>query len=91
MTKAELLDGLVQATDLSKKDINTVLDALVLAISHAVSCGQEVSIPDLGKFTRVEKSARMGRNPKTGEALEIAAKKAPIFKAAKAFKEMVNQ
>ena len=91
MTKAELLDVLANKTSLSKTHIDSVLYALSWAIQNEVADGGEVTLPNIGKFVRVEKAARTGRNPKTGESIEIAARKAPTFKPAKAFKDIVNK
>lgn len=91
MTKAELLDVISRKTSLNKTQINSVLDALSWAIQNEVADGGEATLPDIGKFVRVEKAARTGRNPATGKSIEIAAKKVPTFKAAKAFKDIVNK
>ena len=91
MTKAELLDVISSKTLVSKTHIDSVLYALSWAIQNEVADGGEVTLPNIGKFVRVDKAARTGRNPSTGEAIEIAAKKVPTFKAAKAFKDIVNK
>ncbi|MEM8602632.1 MAG: HU family DNA-binding protein [Cyanobacteria bacterium P01_H01_bin.121] len=90
MNKAQLVDEISERTGLSKKDITKVIDALVSAIMQAVSNGDKVGLVGFGTFERRERSARTGRNPKTGEPIEISASSVPVFKAGKQFKETVN-
>jgi DNA-binding protein HU-beta len=66
------------------------LNALVTTIHDTLRAGDELSIADLGKFSVADKAARTGRNPATGEAIKIAAKKSPKFSAAKALKDATN-
>ena len=91
MNKSELITAISERGDLQKAQADRAVKALIEVIHEQVASGNEVSLPDLGKFVRVEKSARAGRNPITGEAMEIAARKSPAFKAAKAFKDIVNK
>ena len=76
--------------DLSKAAAGRTLDALLSAISGALSGGGTVTITGFGTFSVSNRAARMGRNPQTGEALHIAASKSPKFKAGKALKDAVN-
>ena len=90
MTKKELVAAMAEKTELTKKDTELLLNALVEVVSEALSNGDEVALSGFGKFEVRERAARTGRNPQTGETIEIAATKAPAFKAAKALKEAVN-
>ncbi|MHB8249226.1 MAG: HU family DNA-binding protein [Acidithiobacillus sp.] len=74
---------------LTKKDARIIVDALVGRIGKSLSEGHEVSIFRIGKFQVMEKPARKGRNPKTGESVEIPAKKVVRFKAARALKDAI--
>lgn len=90
MTKKELVAAMAEKTELTKKDTELLLNALVEVVSEALANGDEVALSGFGKFEVRERAARTGRNPQTGEIIEIAATKAPAFKAAKALKEAVN-
>ena len=90
MNKNELISKVAEVSGFTKKDTGIVVDAVVSAITEAVASGDKVSIVGFGTFEATERAARMGRNPKTGEPLEIAASKAPKFKAGKALKDLVN-
>ena len=72
------------------KDTAIFVDATIKAIQDAVVAGDKVSIVGFGTFETTERAARMGRNPQTGEDMEIPASKAPKFKAGKAFKDAVK-
>jgi len=86
MTKAQIMTELAAATCMSKKDVVAVLDNLVqLAYKEAKKCG--FTLPGLGKLIVVNRSARWGRNPATGEKIKIKAKKALKFRVAKAAKD----
>ena len=89
MKKDELVSAIAESTDLSKADADRALKAAVDAITGAVASGDKVQIPGLGTFEPRERSAREGRNPQTGETIQIAATTAPGFKAATAFKDAV--
>jgi len=90
MTKKELVAAMAEKTEMTKKDTELLLNALVEVVSGALANGEEVALSGFGKFEVRERAARSGRNPQTGEAIEIAASKVPAFKAAKALKETVN-
>jgi DNA-binding protein HU-beta len=89
MTKSQLVMKLAEASELSKKQADTVLQALVEITVSAVRKGDPVKIPGLGTFRKVQTKARMGRNPQTGEAIKIPARKKARFTVAKTFKESV--
>jgi DNA-binding protein HU-beta len=90
MNKADLIDSVAEAADLSKAQAGRAVDALVDAISGALKNGDQVSIIGFGSFLVRHREARKGRNPKTGEQIDIAASNAPAFKAGKALKDAVN-
>ena len=89
MTKSQLVQKLAEATELSKKQADTTLQALVDLTVGTVKKGEPVKIPGLGTFRKVQTKARMGRNPQTGEAIKIPARKKVRFSVAKTFKESV--
>ncbi|AGW12812.1 HU family DNA-binding protein [Megalodesulfovibrio gigas] len=91
MTKAELIDAIALSTgDLNKAAIGQVLDTLAKVAGEALARGEDVPLPGIGKLEVRERAARTGRNPKTGEALEIAAHKAVGFKPSGTLKGAVN-
>ncbi|BAN69283.1 HU family DNA-binding protein [endosymbiont of unidentified scaly snail isolate Monju] len=90
MNKTELIEAMADAADISKAAAGRALDGMIDAITQAIKSGDSVSIIGFGTFTLRERAARKGRNPKTGETIEIAASKSPAFKAGKAFKDAVN-
>ncbi len=90
MNKGELVDAIASSTELPKKDADTILSALVEAIMEAVAAGDKVTLVGFGSFERRERSAREGRNPQTGETLQIAATRVPAFSSGKLFKERVS-
>jgi len=87
MTKAQTIEYLVQKTELNKKDISKVLDELATLAYAEASRG--FTVPGLGKLVVVDRAARMGRNPKTGEAIQIPAKRAVKFRLSKEAKDGV--
>ena len=89
MTKSQLVLKLAEASELSKKQADTVLQALVEITVSSVRKGDPVKIPGLGTWRKVQTKARMGRNPQTGEAIKIPARKKARFTVAKTFKESV--
>ena len=90
MNKNELISKVAEKSGFTKKDTGVVIDALVTAITDAVASGDKVQLVGFGTFEAVERAARTGRNPQTGETMTIAASKAPKFKAGKAFKDAVK-
>ncbi len=90
MNKSELVDQLASAVDLPKNTANKVLDALISTITQTLASGEEVALVGFGSFVVKVRPARTGRNPKTGEALQIKASKVPGFRAGKALKDAVN-
>jgi DNA-binding protein HU-beta len=89
MTKSQTLNALAEATGLSKKDVATVLDELTVLAYKEVKTGGEFVLPGFGKLVKAHRKARMGRNPATGEAIQIKAKTVVKFRLAKAAKDAV--
>ncbi len=90
MNKTELAAAVAAKTGLKKKDAEKVADAFIATITEALKLGDKVALSGLGTFEVKERAARTGKNPRTGEAVEIAASKAPKFKAGKALKDAVK-
>ncbi len=89
MNKQELVKHLAETADVSRAKAESLLNALVETITTVVASGNDISISDLGKFSAKEHAARIGRNPATGESIDIPAKTSPKFSPAKAFKDAV--
>lgn len=90
MTKDNLIEALVKKIGVSKNQANDCLNVLLDEIIKSLSRGEEVVLTGFGRFRVVQRKERDGRNPKTGEAIKIAAKKAPIFKPGSILKEAVK-
>ncbi len=89
LTKSQILAELSKKTGVSKKDVGTMIDAIVSLAYVQVKKNGEFVIPGLGKLVKVRRAARMGRNPATGATIKIAAKTVVKFRVAKAAKEAV--
>ncbi len=90
MNKTELVAHIAEAADLSKADATRALDAMMESITEALKDGDEVTLIGFGTFKVNSRAAREGRNPRTGETINIAASKVPAFKAGKALKDACN-
>jgi DNA-binding protein HU-beta len=90
VNKAELVDAVAEGADLSKAAAGRAVDSLLDAIGDALKNGDQVSIVGFGTFTVRDRAARTGRNPQTGQPIDIPAAKIPAFKAGKALKDAVN-
>ena len=90
MTKAELVTMVAEKADLTKKDAEKAISAVVDSISETLAKGEKIQLVGFGTFEVAERAARTGKNPQTGEAIKIPASKAPKFKAGKALKDVVN-
>ncbi|GGF87887.1 HU family DNA-binding protein [Paenibacillus abyssi] len=90
MNKTDLIAKVAESTELSKKDATKAVDAVFDAISDALQSGEKVQLVGFGNFEVRERSARKGRNPQTGEEIEIAASKMPAFKPGKSLKDLVS-
>ena len=92
MNTAELADRLSAASEgLTKSQAKAAIDALLVNLRDALAAGEEVNLPGFGKFKVQDKPARTGRNPSTGEAIEIAASRKVSFAPAKALKDAVQK
>ncbi len=89
MNKGDLVDKISKEAGVTKKQADAVISAAVDAIMTAVSEGEKVTLVGFGSFESRDRKAREGRNPKTGDKMEIPATKVPAFSAGKQFKEMV--
>jgi len=90
MNKSELTDAIAEAADISKASAARALDGMLAAITGELQNGHQVSLIGFGTFSVKDRAARTGRNPQTGQPIEIKASKNPSFKAGKALKDAVN-
>lgn len=90
MNKAQLIDAIAENADISKAAAGRALDAFTDTVTNTLKDGDTVSLVGFGTFAVRERSARTGRNPQTGQTIEIAAAKVPSFKAGKALKDACN-
>ncbi len=89
MNKADLIENIATKSELTKSDAERALNAFIESVTMSVKNGNKVTITGLGTFERVARAARTGINPQTKQPIQIKAKNAPKFKAAKVFKELV--
>jgi len=90
MNKTELIDFISSKADLSKADAGRALDAFIDAVTTTLKDKESVTLVGFGTFTVTERAARTGRNPRTGEAIEIKAATVPRFRPGKALRDAVN-
>ncbi len=90
MNKSQLIDKIAADAELSKAAAGRALDSMINAVTEALKNDDQVALVGFGTFSVRERSARQGRNPQTGETIQIAAAKVPAFKAGKALKDAVN-
>ncbi|MGX9418237.1 HU family DNA-binding protein [Vibrio sp. RC27] len=90
MNKTQLVEQIAENADLSKASAGRALDALIDAVGGALESGDQVALVGFGTFSVRTRAARTGRNPKTGDEIQIAEAKVPAFKAGKALKEACN-
>ncbi|KJU84210.1 Histone-like bacterial DNA-binding protein [Candidatus Magnetobacterium bavaricum] len=91
MTKAELIDHIAKDAGLSKTDTARAFDATIDSIINAVKDGQKVTLVGFGTFSVTDRKAREGRNPRTGDVINIPEARVPKFVAGRAFKDAVNK
>ena len=91
MNKAELINAVAASADVSKKDAEAVVSAMLETITGALKEGDKVQLVGFGSFEVKKRAARTGRNPKTKEPIEIPASVVPVFKAGKALKDAVSK
>lgn len=90
MNKTEFVAAVAEQAGLSKKDAEAAVKAFTDVVAAEMAKGEKVQLVGFGTFEVADREARMGRNPKSGEPMEIAASRMPKFKAGKALKDMVN-
>ena len=91
MNKADLVAKIASKAGMTKKDAEKAVNAFVASVQEALVKKDKVQLIGFGTFEVKERAARTGRNPQTGEAIKIAASKAPVFKVGKALKDAVNK
>ena len=91
MNKTELIAAIAAKTGETKKDAEATLNAFVNVVSETLAKGDKVQLVGFGSFEVRKRAARKGRNPQTQEEIKIPASKAPVFKAGKALKDLVNK
>ena len=91
LNKTELVSAVAEKTGLTKKDSEKAVGALFEVVTETLSTGERVQVVGFGTFEVRDRAARKGRNPQTGEVIDIAAAKVPAFKAGKALREAVNK
>ena len=91
MTKAEIVDEIAERTGLTKKDVADTVDEFLNAVCKALSAGKHIEIRGFGTFKVKDRKSRVARNPRTGDPVNVPARKVPVFKVSKELKEMVAQ
>lgn len=90
MNKSELIDAVANAADMTKADATKAIDAFVSVVGETLKEGDQITLVGFGTFLVRRREARSGRNPRTGDTIQIAASNVPSFKAGKALKDAVN-
>jgi integration host factor subunit beta len=91
MTKAELVEDVAEAAELTKKDAERLVEIVFESIIETLNQGEKIELRGFGSFRVRERGARRGRNPKTGDPVSIPAKRVPYFKPGKELKELINE
>lgn len=91
MTKADLVEEVARVTELTRKDSEVIVDTLFESVIQALTEGDKLEVRGFGSFRVRQRNARVGRNPKTGEKVEVPAKRVPYFKPSKELKDLINQ
>ena len=91
MTKAELVDEVARVVGLTKKQAETIVNIVFDSIVESLRAGQKIELRGFGSFRLRSRKSRTGRNPKTGEKVEVPSKKIPYFKPGKELKELINR
>lgn len=90
MNKAELISQVAEKAEMSKKDAEKAVNAFLAVIEEALARGEKVQLVGFGTFEVRDRAARTGRNPQTGEEIQIAATRVPAFRAGKALREAIS-
>lgn len=91
MTKAELVDEVARSTELTKKHAEIIVNTVFESIVHSLKAGEKIELRGFGSFRIRHRGARVGRNPKTGEKVDVPPKRIPYFKPGKDLREMLNE
>jgi integration host factor subunit beta len=90
MTKADLIDEVSRAVEMSRKDSELMVETVFESIVNALRASDKIEIRGFGSFRNRQRKARIGRNPKTGERVEVPPKRVPYFKPSKELKDLIN-
>jgi integration host factor subunit beta len=90
MTKADLIEEVAQITDVTRRDSEVIVETIFDSIVHSLRAGDKIEIRGFGSFRTRQRNSRVGRNPKTGDRVDVPAKKIPFFKPSKELKDLVN-
>ena len=90
MTKAELIEEVSRVVEMTRKDSEVIVEAIFDSVVRSLRAGDKIEIRGFGSFRTRQRKPRVGRNPKTGERVEVPAKKIPFFKPSKELKDLVN-
>jgi integration host factor subunit beta len=90
LTKADLIEEVLKVTELPRKESETIVETIFDSIIGAIQKGEKIEIRGFGSFRTRQRKGRVGRNPKTGEKVEVPAKRIPFFKPSKELKDFVN-
>jgi integration host factor subunit beta len=90
LTKADLIEEVLKVTELPRKESETIVETIFDSIIEAIQKGEKIEIRGFGSFRTRQRRGRVGRNPKTGEKVEVPAKRIPFFKPSKELKDFVN-
>jgi integration host factor subunit beta len=91
MTKAELIERVAAATDLTRKHAEQIVDTVFSSIVDSLKTGEKIELRGFGSFRLRSRGPRVGRNPKTGDRVDVPAKRIPYFKPGKELKELINR
>src|SRR3954462_2483424 len=90
MTKADLIEEVARITDVTRRDSEVIVETIFDSIVHSLRAGAKIEIRGFGSFRTRQRNSRVGRNPKTGDRVDVPAKKIPFFKPSKELKDVVN-
>jgi len=90
MTKADLIEEVSRVVEMTRKDSEVIVESIFESVVRALHSGDKIEIRGFGSFRTRERQARIGRNPKTGERVDVPAKRIPFFKPSKELKDLVN-
>lgn len=91
MTKADLIEEVSRLAELTRKDSEVIVETIFDSVVHALRTGDKIEIRGFGSFRTRQRKPRVGRNPKTGDRVDVPPKKIPFFKPSKELKDMVNR